>query len=87
MANHFRRRGNDAWSALAALTLAGVITVLHILLLSIMQGVIVLSVVIAYELVRRRVGTIVLCDNGCDPNFRFDDLGNQSIRGIHERIH
>jgi Patatin-like phospholipase len=29
-----------------------------------------------YELVRRRVGTIVLCDNGCDPNYQFDDLGN-----------
>jgi patatin-like phospholipase len=30
----------------------------------------------AYELVRRRVGTIVLCDNGCDPKYQFDDLGN-----------
>jgi hypothetical protein len=30
----------------------------------------------AYELVRRRVGTILLCDNGCDPDYRFDDLGN-----------
>jgi Patatin-like phospholipase len=29
-----------------------------------------------YELVRRRVGTIILCDNGCDPKFQFDDLGN-----------
>jgi hypothetical protein len=29
-----------------------------------------------YELVRRRVGIILLCDNGCDPDFRFDDLGN-----------
>src|SRR5207247_5742670 len=29
-----------------------------------------------YELVRRRVGVIVLCDNGCDPDYRFDDLGN-----------
>ena len=29
-----------------------------------------------YELVRRRVGVIVLCDNGCDPGFRFQDLGN-----------
>ena len=30
----------------------------------------------AYELVRRRVGTIILCDNGCDPKYQFDDLGN-----------
>jgi patatin-like phospholipase len=30
----------------------------------------------AYELVRRRVGTIILCDNGCDPDYQFDDLGN-----------
>ena len=30
----------------------------------------------AYELVRRRVGTIILCDNGCDPEYEFDDLGN-----------
>jgi Patatin-like phospholipase len=29
-----------------------------------------------YELVRRRVGIIVLCDNGCDPQFDFGDLGN-----------
>ena len=29
-----------------------------------------------YELVRRRVGIILLCDNGCDPKYRFDDLGN-----------
>jgi hypothetical protein len=29
-----------------------------------------------YELVRRRVGIILLCDNGCDPTYRFDDLGN-----------
>ena len=29
-----------------------------------------------YELVRRRVGIILLCDNGCDPDYRFDDLGN-----------
>jgi hypothetical protein len=29
-----------------------------------------------YELVRRRVGVILLCDNGADPRFRFDDLGN-----------
>jgi Patatin-like phospholipase len=29
-----------------------------------------------YELVRRRVGIILLCDNGCDPGYRFDDLGN-----------
>jgi hypothetical protein len=26
--------------------------------------------------VRRRVGIILLCDNGCDPTYRFDDLGN-----------
>ena len=31
-----------------------------------------------YELVRRRVGLIVLCDNGCDPDYRFEDLGNLS---------
>jgi hypothetical protein len=29
-----------------------------------------------YELVRRRVGIILLCDNGADPDFGFDDLGN-----------
>jgi Patatin-like phospholipase len=29
-----------------------------------------------YELVRRRVGIILLCDNGCDPEYQFDDLGN-----------
>ena len=25
---------------------------------------------------RRRVGVIVLCDNACDPNYQFEDLGN-----------
>jgi hypothetical protein len=29
-----------------------------------------------YELARRRVGTILLCDNSCDPEFRFEELGN-----------
>jgi hypothetical protein len=29
-----------------------------------------------YELVRRRVGIIILCDDGCDPDYRFEDLGN-----------
>jgi hypothetical protein len=28
----------------------------------------------AYELVRRRVATIVLCDNGADPNYEFSDF-------------
>lgn len=30
----------------------------------------------AYELIRRRVGIIVMCDNGCDPEYGFEDLGN-----------
>ncbi len=30
----------------------------------------------AYELVRRRVPFIILCDNGADPDRTFDDLGN-----------
>ena len=29
-----------------------------------------------YELVRRRVGIILLCDNSCDPDYRFDEVGN-----------
>jgi hypothetical protein len=29
-----------------------------------------------YELIRRRVGIILLCDNGCDTDYRFQDLGN-----------
>lgn len=28
----------------------------------------------AYELLRRRVRTIVVCDNGADPNYEFNDL-------------
>lgn len=34
-----------------------------------------------YEMVRRRCRTIVVCDAGCDPTCRFDDLGN-AIRKI-----
>jgi hypothetical protein len=30
----------------------------------------------AYELIRRRVPFIILCDNGADPEGNFDDLGN-----------
>ncbi len=29
-----------------------------------------------YEMVRRRCGTIVVLDGGCDPDFHYDDLGN-----------
>jgi hypothetical protein len=32
----------------------------------------------AYELIRRRVPFIVLCDCGCDPNFEFEDIANLS---------
>lgn len=34
-----------------------------------------------YEMVRRRCRVIVVCDAGCDPTCRFDDLGN-AIRKI-----
>lgn len=30
----------------------------------------------AYELIRRRVRSIIVCDNGADPDRSFDDLGN-----------
>ena len=30
----------------------------------------------AYELIRRRVPRIIVCDAGADPGYRFDDLGN-----------
>jgi predicted acylesterase/phospholipase RssA len=30
----------------------------------------------AYELIRRRARTIIVCDNGADPDRSFDDLGN-----------
>lgn len=29
-----------------------------------------------YELVRRKLPVIVLCDGGCDPDYAFEDLGN-----------
>jgi hypothetical protein len=29
-----------------------------------------------YELIRRKVKTIIVCDGGADPDFTFDDLGN-----------
>ena len=29
-----------------------------------------------YEMVRRRCRTIVVLDGGCDPEFRYEDLGN-----------
>jgi hypothetical protein len=29
-----------------------------------------------YELIRRRLGFIVMSDNGCDPTYQFEDLGN-----------
>jgi hypothetical protein len=34
-----------------------------------------------YELVRRRCRYIIACDAGCDPDYRFEDLGN-AIRKI-----
>jgi hypothetical protein len=30
----------------------------------------------AYELLRRRLPFIVVCDNGCDPNYAFEDAAN-----------
>lgn len=30
----------------------------------------------AYELIRRRVRFIIVCDNGCDPDYAFEDLAN-----------
>jgi hypothetical protein len=30
----------------------------------------------AYELLRRRVPHIIVCDSGCDPDYVFEDLGN-----------
>lgn len=30
----------------------------------------------AYELIRRRLPLIVLCDNGADPDYRLEELGN-----------
>lgn len=34
----------------------------------------------AYELIRRRLPFVVLCDAGCDPGYRFDDLANLARR-------
>jgi hypothetical protein len=34
-----------------------------------------------YEMVRRRCRTIIVCDAGCDPDFKFEDLGN-AVRKI-----
>jgi hypothetical protein len=34
----------------------------------------------AYELIRRRVPFIVICDNGCDPGYEFADLANLARR-------
>jgi hypothetical protein len=33
-----------------------------------------------YELVRRRCAVIVACDAGCDPEFKFEDLGNAILK-------
>ncbi len=33
-----------------------------------------------YELIRRRVGVIIACDGGCDPNLDFADLANATER-------
>ncbi|MBU6401664.1 MAG: hypothetical protein KGS61_15210, partial [Verrucomicrobia bacterium] len=30
----------------------------------------------AYELIRRRIPYIIICDNGCDPTYDFEDLAN-----------
>ena len=37
-----------------------------------------------YELLRRQVPFIILCDNGQDPNYQFEDLGNLVLKARND---